>query len=82
MTAPLASWSSVLHSCRVRVGFFDEAVTHAVTPSHGPDTGRICDFEDAGFDVVGIAILPSAIGGCDYDDPGGRHVLLRRKYPL
>lgn len=78
MTAPFASWSSVIHSCRARAVYFDDAVTHVVTPAHGPRAPPACDFEDAGFDVVGVGIFPSAIDGCDYDDPGGRHLLLRR----
>ncbi|MFB6297595.1 MAG: hypothetical protein ABEH56_03650 [Salinirussus sp.] len=61
-----------------RVVYFGDAVTHVVTPAHGPRMPSACDFEDAGFDVVGVGILPSAIDGCDYDDPGGRHLLLRR----
>ncbi|WP_135661674.1 hypothetical protein [Halorhabdus rudnickae] len=61
-----------------RTVYFDDAVTHVVTPAHGPRAARVSDFEDVGFDVVGIGLLPSAIGGCDYDDPGGRHLLLRR----
>ena len=78
MTAPFASWSSVVHSCRARTVYFDDAVTHVVLPAHGPRSPSASDFEDAGFDVVGVGIQPSAVGGCSFDDPVGRHLLLRR----
>ena len=79
MTATFASWSSVIHSCRARTVYFDDAVTHVVTVEHGPRSPSASDFEDAGYDVVGVGILPSAIGGCTFDGPGGRHLLLRRR---
>jgi len=78
MTVPFASWSSVIHSCRARTVYFDDAVAHVVTPAHGPRSPPASDFEDAGYDVIGISIFPSAVGGCDYDGPGGRHLLLRK----
>jgi len=73
MTAPFASWSSVLHSCWARTVYFDDAVTHVVTPAHGLRATPLCD-----FDVVGVGHLPSVISGCSFDGPGGRHLFLRR----
>jgi hypothetical protein len=82
MTAPFASWSSVIHSCRARTVYFDEPVTHVVTPTHGPRATRVSDFEDAGFDVVAYGVLPSEIDGCDETGIYGEHVLIRPNPPL
>jgi len=80
MTAPFASWSSVIHSCRASTVYFDDAVRHVVTVAHGPRATPLSDFEDAGFDAVAVGVLPSEIGGCNDADrfPTGRHILLRR----
>lgn len=82
MTAPFASWSSVIHLCRARTVYFDDPVTHVVTPTHGLRAPSACDFEDAGFDVVAYGVLPSEIDGCDETGICGEHVLIRPNLPL
>jgi len=84
LTPSLGAWAGVNHVCDLRVVYFDDAVTHVVTPAHGPRSPSACDFEDAGFDVIGVGMLRSELRGCPHADdfPAGRHMLVRRSPPV
>jgi len=79
MTPSLGAWPGVNHVCEVRVVYFDEPVTHIATASYGPHAPGLCDFEDAGFEVVEVGLLPSEIEACPVTDglPECRNLLLR-----
>lgn len=80
MTASIGAWAGVEHACRVSTVYFDAPVIHVATAPHGPHAPRLCDFEDAGFDVVAVGVLRSEMKGCPVADafPSGRHLILRR----
>jgi hypothetical protein len=73
----VSSFPVVAHACRTSTVYFDPPVIHATIHRRHPTATPVSDLRDAGFDVVAVGIQPSAVGGCSFDEPGGRHLLLR-----